>query len=189
MVLGGSLLLSACGGGDGSNAVPAVASADASIGINPTSGAAVVQSVLDKSFGFANGVPAFGTSGPTSLTLSGSGTSPSFAIGSGTNSATGAMTYGSCIFTMAVSTYVAPNPLAVGRTVTVTPCTLSLATGGQSADGSSRPVNVTLILGNATSSPISVQVSISPNGQVTVNNSVVGTITVTPATGATGAGG
>jgi hypothetical protein len=183
MVLGGSLLLSACGGGGGVTA-PAVASTDASISINPTSGAAVVNAALDKSYSFVNGVSAFGTTAPTSLTLSGSGTTPTFEVGSGTTLATGQMTYGSCIFTVARSDFLNNLRLDVGSRVVVTPCTLSLDTSGKVADGSTSAVNVTLILGNSESSPISVQVSISPGGQVTVNNSVVGTVTLTTATGA-----
>jgi hypothetical protein len=193
LILGGSALLAACGGGgdsSSSSTPPPVATTDTAIGINPTTGAATVQAVLDKAFVFDSGVPDFGTTGATTLTLSGSGTTPSFVIGSGT-SAAGAMTYGSCIFTMATSTFVAPHPLATGAKVTVSPCTLSVATAGLKGDGSASAANVTLVLGTARSRPVSVTVSISASGVVTVNNIIVGSVVLgaTPRpTGATGAG-
>ena len=190
LVLGGSMLLAACGGGSDSAApVRSVAATNTVAAINPTTGAAVVNGVLNKEFGFAAGVPSFGTTSATSLTLSGSGGTPSFAITSGGNTASGAMTYGSCIFTIGNgSTFPAGNLLAAGSTVTVTPCALSVGTSGVVADGSTSAANVTLVLGTTSSSPVSVPVAISPAGVVTVNNSPVGNVTVVAATGATGAG-
>ncbi|MBK5204472.1 MAG: hypothetical protein JJD98_03390 [Polaromonas sp.] len=185
LVLGGSALLAACGGGGDSAPVTSVATTDTAAVINPTTGAAVVSSVLNKGFDFTTGVPSFGTTSATSLTLSGSGATPSFAISSGGNTASGVMTYGSCIFTIGSdSTFPAGHPLVAGSKITVNPCTLSVGTAGVKADGSSSAANVTFVLGTTNSSPVSVTVTISSMGVVTVNNSPVGHATVVIATGA-----
>lgn len=190
MVSVSGMLLAACGGGDSAlTPVPLVATTNTAAAINPTTGAAVVQGVLGKDFTFANGVPSFGTTSATSLILSGSGATPSFNITSGVSTASGAMAYGSCIFTVATSTFPSGTPLlALGSKVTVSPCTLSVATAGMKADGTSATANVFLVLGTTISSPVSVTVSVSSTGVVTVNGSTVGSATLVPATGATGAG-
>jgi hypothetical protein len=198
LVLGGIALLAGCGGGGGGGAsdvggfkTGSQAASNTDISINPASGAAVVDAVKGKSFEFTNGISDFGTTASTALALSGSGAAPSFEITSG-NQASGAMTFGSCIFTMTTSTFSAPHPLAAGsKAITVTPCTLSVGTAGLPADGSSSPASVTLMLGKAKSKPVSVTVSISPTGVITVNNQAVGTAVLSEiprATGATGAG-
>lgn len=187
LVIGASALLAACGGGD-SAPVAVVASTSTLAVITPSTGAAVVSSVLDKSFGFTSGVPSLGTISATTLKLSGTGAAPSFAISSAEGTASGVMTYGSCIFTVAQSTYAAGHPLAQGSKVTVTPCTLSVGTAGGKGDSVPYSANVTLILGGVNSTPVSVTVTISSTGVVTVNNVIVGSVTVVAATGATGAG-
>jgi hypothetical protein len=185
MVLSSGMLLAACGGGD-SAPVPLLSTASTEAVINPTTGAAVVQGVLNKSFGFATGVQSFGTTSATSLTLTGSGATPSFVISSAEGSASGAMTYGSCIFKMGNdSTYPVDHPLAAGKTVTVSPCTLSVDTAGLKASETSSTSTVSFVLGTNTSSPVSVTVSVSSAGVVTVNGSIVGK---TPLVAATGAG-
>ena len=185
MLMSGSMLLAACGGGDNTPAPGAlVATTNTSAAINPTTGAAVVQGVLDKSFGFANGVPSFGTTSTTSLSLLGSAATPSFNISSTDGTATGAMKYGSCIFEVAASTFPATSPLASGKKVTVSPCSLSIGTAGVQANGGSSTSTVTLQLGTISSSPVAVTVSISSTGVVTVNGSAAGSVTLIPATGA-----
>jgi len=190
MLMSGSMLLVACGGGDSAPAPGAlVATTNTSAVIDQTTGAAVVQGVLDKNFGFANGVPSFGTTSATSLSLSGSGAAPSFNISSTEGTATGAMAYGSCIFKIATSNFPLLSPLALGKEVTVSPCTLSIGTAGVSANGGSSTSTVTLQLGTINSMPVSVPVSISSTGAVTVNGSAVGSVILVPATGAIGVGG
>ena len=100
-------------------------------------------------------------SSPTSLTLSGSGAAPGFAISSTEGSASGAMTYGSCIFTVAQSTFAPAHPLAQGKLVTVNPCSLTVATAGLKGDGVAASASVTFVLGTASSTPVTVPVSIS----------------------------
>lgn len=186
LVLSASALLTACGGGSDSAPVPPaqVATASTVAAINPTTGAAVVSSVLDKTFDFSTGVPSFGTTSATSLKLSGTGAAPSFAIDSVEGKASGAMTYGSCIFKVTESTFAAGHPLALGNSFTVAPCTLSVGTAGVTADASAFPTTVTLVLGTINSNPVSVTVSISLAGVVTVNSFTVGSTTLVAATGA-----
>jgi hypothetical protein len=189
LILSGSALLVACGGGSSGSLPPArIASTNTTALINPQTGAAVVNSVLDKSFGFSSGVPSFGTTSATTLKLSGTGAAPSFAISSAEGSAPGAMTYGSCIFTVGQSIYPATFPLASGKSVTVSPCSLTVATIGLKGDGIATPANATFQLGTVNSSPVSVSVSISASGVVTVNGFIIGSVTLVAATGATGAG-
>jgi hypothetical protein len=184
-VVSGSMLLAACGGGNDSPLRPiSKVTTSTTAAINPTSGTAVVQAVLDKSFSFDAGVPGFGTTTPTTLKLAGSGTTPSFNLTSSEGTASGPMTFGSCIFTITASTYPAGHLLALGRVVTINPCALSVDTAGQTADGSSSPTEVTLVLGSTSSTPVLVTVSISSTGVVTVNGSTVGSATVVVTTGA-----
>ena len=184
MVLGGSALLAACGGSSDPLPVAQVATNNISAVITPVTGAAVVSSVLDKDFAFSAGIPSFGTTSPTSLKLSGTGAAPSFAINSIEGTASGAMTYGSCIFKITQSTFPAGSLLATGNSVTVLPCELDVVTAGLSSNGTPAPSTVTLQLGATNSTPVTVTVSISPTGVVTVGNSTIGTVTLTAATGA-----
>jgi hypothetical protein len=186
LVLSGSALLSACGGSSDSAAVPPpqVATTSTAAVITSATGATVISSVLDKTFDFTTGVPSFGTTSATSLKLSGTGATPSFAISSAEGTASGAMTYGSCIFTVTQSTFAAGHPLALSNSFAVSPCSLTVGTAGVKADGSPYPTTVTLVLGTINSNPISVTVSISSTGVVTVNNFTIGTTTLVAATGA-----
>jgi len=190
LVLSGSALLAACGGSsDSAPLAPApVATTNTAAVITPQTGAAVVSSVLDKRFDFSTGVPDFGTDSATSLTLSGTGAVPSFAISSAEGSASGAMTFGSCIFTVGRSTFAAGHPLAQGKTFTDSPCTLSVATAGIKGDAIATPASVTLLLGTVNSGPVPVSVSINAAGVVSVNSLTIGSVTLITATGATGAG-
>ena len=180
--LGAAVLLAACGGG--SSHVPLMASTATQAAINPSSGAAVVGAVLNKNFSFASGVPAFGTSTPTTLAFSGTGATPSFAVSSPEGTASGPTTFGSCIFTVAASTFPAGSPLALGQVVTISPCLLNVATVGVVADGSSLPVNASITLGTITSGNTVVTVSISSSGVITVGGSTVGNATLVATTGA-----
>ncbi len=186
LVLSGSALLAACGGSSDSGPLPAapVVSTNISAAITPQTGAAVVSGVLDKSFNFSSGIPDFGTTSATSLKLSGTGAAPSFAISSADGSAYGPMTYGSCIFTVSQSSYPATSRLAFGKSVTVSPCSLTVATIGLKGDGIATSASVTFVLGTATSAPVPVSVSINAAGVVTVGGFTIGTVTVVAATGA-----
>lgn len=185
LVLGGTMLLAACGGGDSATAPAApVASANTSVAVNPTTGAAVVAAVLGETFGFTSGVPTLGTSSATSLTLSGSAAAPSFDMSSGSDTASGTMTFGSCIFTVVTSTFPIGHPMTVGNQVTVDPCTLAVATSGVTANGGSVVATMSLVLDTTTSSNIAATVSVSSTGVVSVGGSTIGTTTVVAVTGA-----
>ena len=192
LVLGGGMLMAACGGGGDSASTAAVASAPVktTIGKNDkASSAAILSAVFDTSLTFASGVAAFGTATPTALALTNSGNAeaPAFSVTSAEGAANGAMTFGSCIFTIASSTYATTSALAQGKAVTVTPCSITLDTTGKPANGTASSVNLSMLLGTATSNPVAVVASISPTGAVTVNGKVVATVAVSGATGATGA--
>lgn len=184
LVLSGSALLAGCGGGSDTVAPAQIAASSISAVITPVTGAAVISSVLDKNFVFSSGVPAFGTTSPTTLTFSGTGAAPTFAISSAEGTASGVMTYGSCIFRITQSTFAAGQPLALGNSVTVTPCELDLVTAGLPGNGTPTSTTVTLQLGTANSTPVTVTVTISPTGVVTVGSSTLGSVTLTAATGA-----
>ena len=181
-------VLAACGGGDANPPVSVqVAATNTTVAINPSTGAAAVGAVLDKTFAFT-AVPVFGTTTATSVKLSGTGAAPTFAIESGGRTATGNLTFGSCIFTITTSAFVAPSPLAVGQRLTVNPCALTAATSGVVANGSPTERAVTLDLSGTSSAGVSLQVSIAPNGNVTVGNAVLGSVPIVNTTG-TGSGG
>ena len=133
LVITSGLLLSACGGGDdgpGAQVSTSVTTAT----INAATGAATVGSVAGKPFTFASGVAALGTTGATSLTFQSGSATPGFSISSSGGTATGATRFGSCIFTVAASTYPAGHALATGNTITINPCALSIDTVGAAAD-------------------------------------------------------
>lgn len=188
LVLGSSVLLAACGGGNDSPLRPiSIVQTATTIGITAGgSGPTVVSAVLNKTFIFQNGVPVFGTTVPTTLTLSGSAAAPTFSISSGTDTATGVMSYGACIFTITTSTYPASSPLGMGKVTEVNPCSLLIDTAGSTANGTATTTNVSLVLGTTKSNPVSLPVSISSTGVVSVGGVTVGTATVVVTTGAGG---
>lgn len=201
-VMSGSMLLAACGGGNDSplrpiSQVQGDVSANIDADLLPASQTAV-QSVLGQTFYFPSGIPSLGTSGGTTVKLSGSGVAPTFEIVSGSLKASGPMSYGSCIFTIdSSSTFVAPHRLAYvppsappasidPNKHVIEPCSLTVATDGKTPTGNANLSTVTFTL-DGTSSSVTVPVSIDANGVVTVNGENFGvsaTIVVT-----TGAGG
>lgn len=180
-----SVLLSACGGGD---AAPSPTKAVASADITAAVTSSTAQVMVNKSFSFDSGVSALGTKSATTVDLSGSATAPDVKISSGGNTATGVMTYGSCIFKITSSTIPGlPVTPAGDKGIEVKPCDLKLATAGLT-NGSSNSF-VKWILGNASSISQGVTVTISSTGVVTVSGTSFGTVTLVLSTGATGVGG
>ena len=174
--------LSACGGGGGNDAPPAVAVADTTVGVSPTVTGAMVSTV----FSFPSGLASFGSTSATTVTFNDTCPIPAFTVTSGGNTAIGATTFGSCIFKIASSTFPAPSPLAEGKTLTINPCNININTRGQVANGVGQSRSVALVLGAAASSGASVTVSVTPSGQVTLNGATVGTVALSDGTGATG---
>lgn len=177
--------LAACGGGDDSPAAAVVATIDSSSAISAADSATsakIVTAVLDKTFTFP-AVPDFGTTAATTLVLSGTGAAPTFTIGSEGKTATGTMGFGSCIFTVTQSDFVAPHPLAIGEDVVVNPCTLDAQTGGTTT-GVTTDKPVVFVLGATDSAEIILPVSVAADGTVTVAGQVVGEVPVQTQTGA-----
>src|SRR5689334_328290 len=115
--------LTACGGGGGDDSAPLVATSDLSADVNPTNGTTAVAGVNNTGFTFANGVPDFGTTGPTTVTLksdavvtSSGSTGPGFTVTSGSQSASGSLEFGSCIFNVTQSTFTS-GPLVPGARI------------------------------------------------------------------------
>jgi hypothetical protein len=191
-VLGGSVLLAACGGGNDSPLRPvSTVTTPTTANFTASTGAAVMGGVLaasaePKSFSFASGVPAFGTTGPTTMAVSGTGAAPTFGISSAEGSASGGMTFASCHFLITTSTYPSTHALGQGKTVVVDPCSISIDTAGKTADGGTASTGVSFVLGTTTSAPVSLPVAISSTGVVSVGGVTVGTATVVVTTGAGG---
>ncbi|WP_087745805.1 MULTISPECIES: hypothetical protein [unclassified Acidovorax] len=187
VVLGGSALLAACGGGGDDPAPDQVVSANTTVAIDKASGPAAVTAILDKEFAF-DAVPAFETTAATKLKLTGTGAEPKFELSSDGGTAKGDMSFGSCIFKVTSTTFLPPHFMATLPTITISSCNFFLPIGGFVAGAAPRPVNLQWMLGNATSRPVSLPVSISSSGGITLNNSSVGNATLVTATGATGGG-
>ena len=145
--------------------------------------ATAVSALAGTSFGFPAGVPAFGTTDTTTLSLSGTAAAPGFGISSGGNTASGTMSFGSCVFVVSNSTFPAGHPMAVGATVTVNPCNIQTNTQRAAANGVQISAPVAMILGQATSTGSTVTVGVSASGQLLFNGNLAGRITLIPVSG------
>jgi hypothetical protein len=172
--------LAACGGGGGSGTTAQVAASNTTIAMDATNGQTVTSSVTGKSFNFASGVPDFGTTGATSVTF---GASNGFQIASGSNTASGTMAFASCHFKVTNSTFTT-GPLVNGNTVTINNCQLLVSTKGLPADSTQHSQAAQLVLNGAASTTVTVTVEILADGRIEINNVTVGTVTLTPVTGA-----
>jgi hypothetical protein len=183
-VLASATFLACCGGsGDASQ----VAAADAQIAVDGSNGKRTFTAMANESFLFTNGVADFGTAAATTVSITPpatAGTNPTFNIAAGGDTASGTMAFGSCKFQITASTFDAPSPLLVGETITIENCDVKLDTSGQGADGVAVDVSAVLVLNNASSTNTTVTVAINENGKITLNGTVVGTVTLRPVTGA-----
>ena len=160
-------VLAACGGG-GSDVVPATPSTTSSVTAANSAALAGTPYIFDA------GVAQFGTTASTSLTIAGAGAATTFSIGSGGKTASGPMTFGSCIFTVTKSDFVAPSPLAVGQVVTINPCSVKVNSAGY-APGTTASIPTLLTLGSTVSSANNKTVTVTTTGNV------IGTVVVTGA--------
>lgn len=180
-------MLVACGGGGGGDGPISVAVGNPSFAVDGTNGANAVQAMA-QTMTFPSGVPDFGTTGTsTTLAISANplGTPPpSFVITAGASTASGDLTFGSCIFTVKSSTFAAGSQLATGSKVTVSNCSLLLNINGAAATGTPVSATAVLTLNTVSSNPYKITVVITPQGQVMVNGLTVYNIKVTPLTGA-----
>ena len=157
-------MLAACGGG--SDVLPATPSTTASVT------AANAAALTGTPYIFDSGVAQFGTTTSTSLTIAGAGAATTFAVASGGKTASGPMTFGSCIFTVTKSDFTAPSPLAVGQVVTINPCTVTVNSAGYPA-GTTNVIPTTLTLGTTVSAANGKTVTVTTTGNV------IGTVVVT----------
>ena len=172
-----AVTLNACGS---SNDEPLmVATQNTQLNATPTTTA----SVASMPFTIPAGVPSLGTTATTTVAFTSTATTPAFSISSGGNTATGTTTFGSCIFAVTASTFPAGSRLALGQTVVVNPCNINVQTAGLQATGVGATRSVALALGSAVSSGSSITVQVNPGGQLTLNGTSVGTVTLTPVTG------
>ena len=157
-------MLAACGGG--SDVVPATTATSTSIT------AANAAALAGTPYIFDSGVTQFGTTSSTSLTVAGSGAATTFAIASAGKTASGVMSFGSCIFTVTKSDFPLTDPLGLGKVITINPCAITINSTGYPVGTQSIPT--TLTLGTLVSSPNSKTVTVSVGGQ-----NVIGTVVVT----------
>lgn len=178
-----SAALVGCGGGGEAPTPVPIVSSNLSVPLSAaTVGAIATEGAFTFATGFSANAGAAVLAGPTTVALP---TATTFTITNGGGVATGSTAFGSCIFTVTASSV--PG-LAVNTVLTVNPCTLNVATSG---DGIGLPFNdlATLVFGTSTSASVTVQATTSSTGVVTVNGVVVGTVTITDTTGASGSNG
>ena len=174
--------LVACGGGGGDSTTLVAADAPP-ITVNTTTGAAAAQALNGQAINFNSGVASFGTVGaPTTLTVT-AGTQPTFGISSGGLAATGNLKFGSCIFEITQSTFVAPHPLQQGASVTVSDCKIDLNTANAAATGGTVSVQAVVSLDGTPSAPVTTSVVIQSNGDILVGGSKITSVSVTQVTG------
>ena len=173
--------LAACGGdsGSGLSANSTTATANLATPVIASTTAAVANIPI----AFPSGVPALGTTGATTVTFTSTAGSPTFNIASGGAVATGTTRFGSCIFTVTASTFPPGFALATGQVVTIQPCSMNVVTAGGLANNATALRNISLVLGTTLSTSIPLPVIIASDGTVTINNIVVGTVTVAAVTG------
>ncbi len=158
-------MLAACGGG-GSDVVPATPATTTSVT------AANASALAGTPYIFDSGVTELGTTASTSLTVAGSGAATTFELSSEGATASGPMTFGSCIFTIRISTFRLGHPLSVGRVITIPICSLRVNATGYPAGTNSIPTILTL--GTKTSATNNKTVTVTTGG-----STVIGNVTVT----------
>jgi hypothetical protein len=170
--------ISACGGGGGgggAGTTTSVAGSNVAMAVNATTGAVITQTFNGDPLVFASGINAGGMSipGPATLTITDTGGSTqSFSIsGAGGVTATGAMSYGSCKFTITASTI--PG-VVVGTTYTITTCNLEVTASGTKI-GDPATVDAIFDLGGFKASPRKKSILIRTDGTVAV---LVGNTTI-----------
>ncbi|TWO72314.1 hypothetical protein FN976_06315 [Caenimonas sedimenti] len=176
-----ALATASCGGG-GDETPVVVAAADVKVATTQDT----VKALSATNLSFPAGVPALGTTGPTALRIvaPAGAVTPTFNLDANGGTASGTMSFGSCVFTVSTSTI--PS-LPAGTVVRVDPCTINVDTSGDPA-GQAIAQPVTLTLGTATSTEVTLTVTVSSTGAVTINNVnnepvSAGAVTTTTATG------
>jgi len=191
--------LAACwGGGDSTPAPVKVAAANVVVGavnITPTQKTQTAATLVAVSTGaptpitFPTGFSGTNATGaavvlpavPTKVTFTtntADATQPKFAIVSGTNHFEGHTVLGSCTLIFETSTYSAPSPFAVGQSMKIDPCTVTLPTAGKAADGTCTSGAVVVTFGT-TSVTIPEQVCVASDGTISVGGTSLSGVTAT----------
>jgi len=180
-----ALTLTACGGNsDDLNDLTLVATTNVTAAANANTTSAVVGT----GFVFSSGVPELSTASATTVTFTAaSDTTPSFKIESTEGTATGTTTFGSCIFTVAASTYPSTHTLGLGAVVRISTCVFDIQSAGV-VIGAAQQIPLQFTLGSAASIPQPLAIQIGTDGQVTLGNRTLGQVTVGEASGASGGG-
>lgn len=157
-----SVLLIACGD-KGSTPAQKVAAEDAKITVTENTIPVLFSAPIQ-----FDSLPEFGLTTPASLSFSANDTnaaSPVFTLVSGTDTAAGVTTFGSCIFTI---TRVG-HGLMLGQKITVNPCEVNIETSGKAVGSNLTNLRATLTMnGNAGKTEIRYPITIDPNtGKVT----------------------
>ncbi len=164
-----------------------VVAEDVTLGVNPNLAAAVSGTTFNFPDGAGAIAPALtGQSLALTMATAGSEVTTTMAFTSGTSTTgtvTATTTFGSCIFNIKASTFPAGHSLAVGQTVTVNPCSLSVRTTGAVANGQAVSRSVALLLGAAASAGATVTVAVTAGGQLTLNGFSAGTVQLVPVSG------
>jgi hypothetical protein len=182
-VLALALLPAAC---DKETTAPTmVVAGNTTLATSPTVAAAVAGTTFNFPAGAAAIAPSLAGQNLALTFTSGTAATMAFtnAAGVSTGNVTVAVSYGSCIFAVTSSNFPAGHSLALGQTVTVNPCNLSVATTGAVANGVATSRSVALLLGAAASAGSSVIVAVTAGGALTLNGANVGTVTLTPVSG------
>ncbi len=185
LIMCSAALLAACGGGGDSSPPPTVTTSTvASSNLSTPITAANATALSNLTQTFATGIPELRTTGTTTLvftsTGTGTATSTDFRLSSGGGTASGKVTFGSCIFNITSSTI--PG-LVAPLTITIPTCSVNIPTSaGVAGATTNRPVTFTL--GALTGTGSTVPVVIAANGDVTIGGIAVGRVTVTVTTGA-----
>ncbi|HLU69490.1 MAG TPA: hypothetical protein VKZ88_01845 [Fibrobacteria bacterium] len=184
LVAGTAFGLAACGGKSSTKVEDKVATEDIEVQVTESTVPVLYQAPLE----FESGVTELGTSTPTTLTFTANDTNaatPLFSVATDTDTASGVTTFGSCIFTVTASTFAAEHALAVGKQVTISPCEVPVPLAGTTVGVDKSGATATLVLGTATSKTFTLPViKIKEDGSVTIGDIAVGTVTVSPVTGA-----
>ncbi len=175
IAISGGLLVSSCGGSSSSTPATPVVASDTTVTMNTTTGPASIGALLNIPVTFPNGIAALGTTKSTTLTFKGTAAAPTFELTTADGTAKGNLSFGSCIFTFTSSTILS---LAINGTYTVTinPCSVTLGTKGQSANGLAQSGTIIYnFQGSTLSANFPVTYTISANGSITLNGVFLGT--------------
>jgi hypothetical protein len=180
LVASATAALMACGGGSSTPDAFKIATADASVNVGTANGPAIAAAVSGDTFTFPSGIAGFGTTASTTLKVT-AGSPATFEAKSGADTATGNLTFGSCIFTVVTKS----GTFSQTTGFTDSACNMLIATNGASANGTATPRRITWSL-SGSQGTATLPVTVNTNSTVLVNGKAFGTAPVVVPTGAGG---